>query len=265
MSEDSKVILVALIILTLIVAGIQWLFLRFIHWSAAIVVTGFISFVISFLYVGLKHATPNGSNHSINSLEYISPTFLMFSIFLCGFCLVCYLSKVHTPKIVYGVSLSIIALMVIGGLLAVYITNHYNAIRYHNENYSSCQIEIKTDADVTPIIRRISFKNDTKFKNLTTSIELDENKIIKATNNQSDIKDIPRFTNTIEFQCISTKTGNLFSQEFPFDYSLCQEKKKGKHNQKVLLPIKIVLKTDQKVDLYINNHFIKQYLLNNKE
>ncbi|MGJ8550766.1 hypothetical protein [Winogradskyella wichelsiae] len=262
MNEDSKVIVIALIILTLIIAGVQWLLIRFTHWSVALVISGFISFVISFLYVSLSNATPNGAGNTVNLSEYSTPTILIFSIFLCSFCLVGYLSKAQISKMAYVTSLSLIALMIIG-LLVSYGINYYKDISFYNKTFSSCQIEIKTEEGVIPIISSISFKNEAN--SFTTNIELEINKDRNAIHSQNDLWSMPRFANKIKFQCISTKTGNLFYQEFPFNYSLCQEKKEGWLHQKSIMPIKIVLKTDKKIDLYINNRFIKQYLLNNKE
>lgn len=252
--------IIALIILSLIIAGVQWLLLRFTHWSVVLVISGLISFIISFLYVSLSNVTPNGAGYGVNSSEYITPTILIFSTFLCGFCLTCYLSKVQISKMAYVTSLSLIALMIIG-LLVSYFIDYYKNISYYNERFSSCQIEIKTEAGVKPIMRSISFKNESNL--YTTNVFLETNKDVNVIHSQKELRSIPKFANKIEFQYISTKTGNLFFQEFPFDYSLCQEKKEVGLNEKGVLLIKIVLKTDQKVDLYIDNRFIKQYLLNN--
>lgn len=260
MSVDSIEKIIALIILTLIIAGVQWLLLRFAHWSVPLVISGLISFIISFLYVSLSNATPNGAGYNVNSSEYITPTVLIFSIFLCCFCLVCYLSKAQISKMAYVTSLSLFALMIIGLLVSYFIESN-KEISSYNEGFRSCLIEIKTETGVKPIIHRISFKNESNYN--TTNIEVETNRNVNAIHSQNNLDSIPRFANKIEFQYFSTKYGGLFIQEFPFDYSLCQEKEEvGLHKKNDLL-IKIVLKTDQKVDLYIDNRFIKQYLLHN--
>ena len=260
MSEDSKVIIIALIILTPILAGIQWLLLRFTHWSIALIISGLISCVISFLYVSLSNATPNGAGNSVNFSEYITPAILIFSIFICGFCLVCYLNKNQIPKMVYVVSLSLIPLMILGQI-GLHFIEKYKIRSYYNEVYGSCQIEIKNETGNKPSIRRIYLESESCL--CLTNIELKTNNDVNAILNQNDLNSIPRFANIIEFEYFSTKYGRLFIQEFPFDYSLCQENEEvGLHKKSDLL-IKIVLKTDQKVDLYIDNRFIKQYLLNN--
>lgn len=121
MGADVKITIIMLLILIVIVSGIQWFFIGFTHWSIALIISAFIAFFLSFIYVSLSHATPNGVNYNIQPSEYIAPMILMFSVFTCSFCLVCYLSRSYIPKIAYTVPLAMLFLMIVAFFISAFI------------------------------------------------------------------------------------------------------------------------------------------------
>ena len=98
MNQDIKELFGALLIIVFIIAGLQWLLLRFTHWSVALAATGFISLFISFIYVSLKHASPNGGSRGPAASEYITPSLVVFTALLCGLAVVYYLMNQNTQR-----------------------------------------------------------------------------------------------------------------------------------------------------------------------
>ena len=134
MSEDTRVIIIALIILAIIVFGIQWLLVRFIDWSLALIATGIIAYLISFIYVSLSHATPNGAGYNIVSSEYLNSFALVYFVFTFGFCLACYLSKHSIPKKAYFIAL-IPTVLIFIRYIVLYI---YYAV-FYKYDYQPCK------------------------------------------------------------------------------------------------------------------------------
>ncbi|PXY46995.1 hypothetical protein [Flavobacterium hydrophilum] len=257
MNNDAKELIGMLIVLTVIIAGVQWFLVRFTHWSVALGVTGLIAFFIGFLYVSLKHATPNGGSNGPDSSEYITPMFVIFASLLCGLALVCHLTQNRVPKKAYLIPLALILMFAILRYVYVYIAD---ATFYHAQ-FSSCKIELVDETGGTSVVEQISFQNPSN--GYTTDIRPDFK--------EEPYPHIVRFADKIIFRNYSAKAGQSFTKEFPFDYNLLKEKKGVRIgfvfwlHQKIVLPMKIVLKPYNVVELYIDNHFVKQYQLNSED
>lgn len=254
MNNDIKELLGMLIVLTFIIAGVQWFLVRFTHWSVALGVTGLIAFFIGFIYVSLKHATPNGGSNGPDISEYITPMFIIFASLLCGLALVCHLTQNLIPKKAFLIPLILIFVFAIVQYVYSYIAD---ATFYHTQ-FSSCKIELVDETGGTSVVEQISFQNPSN--GFTTEIRTDFK--------EEPYPHIVRFADKIIFRNYSGKSQQSFTKEFPFDYNLLKEKKGVRIgfvfwlHQRIVLPIKIVLMRDNVVELYINNRLIKQYKLN---
>lgn len=256
MGEDFKEIVGMLIILVLIISGVQWFFVRFTHWSVALVVTGLIAFVISFFYVTLSHATPNGGSNGPNGSEFITPTLVIFASLLCGFAVVCYLTHIRLPKMVFILPLILIVFFFIGR----YVYQYVDSASFYFTNFSSCEIELIDKTGSIPNVDTILFQNSSN--NYSTDIQ--------TKSKEKPYPQVIRFADKIIFRNYSTNAKQSFKKEFPFDYSLFKEEKGPTveycfwiRSHKTL-PMKIVLLPNDKVDLYIDNHLVKQYQLNDE-
>lgn len=240
-----------LIIMVLIIAVIQWLLLRFTHWSIALGATAFMAIFIAGLYVALSNAVPNGGDSGPDMSEYVTPITIVFTSLLCGLFIVAYLSKTQLPKNVW---------LFLGGFIVLFSIARYvyqyvdNAIAYQ-ENFSSCEIQLINKSGNNQVTE-IAFNNSANSLTCT----------INPNDNQQPYPFIPRDTDRLIFTCYSDKTG-MFTQDFPFDYRLCKEKE-GETiglcfwlREKVVLPVKIVLNPANKADLYINNKLVQHYQL----
>ncbi|MDQ5930386.1 MAG: hypothetical protein QG594_2174 [Bacteroidota bacterium] len=257
MNNDIKELVGMLIVLTLIIAGIQWFLVRFTHWSVALVVTGLIAFFITFLYVSLGHATPNGGSNGPDGSEYIAPMFAIFASLLCGLALVCHLTHSNVPKKAFLIPLGLILVFAIVRYVYSYIAD---ATFYHTQ-FSSCKIELVDETGGTSVAEQISFQNPSN--GFTTDIRRDFK--------EKPYPHIVRFADKIIFRNYSAKENQSFTQEFAFDYTLLKEKNGPTIgylfwlHQKIVLPVKIVLKPDNVVELYIDSHLVKQYQLNSED
>lgn len=248
MNKDIIELLGIFLFFSAIVVFVQWLLLRFTHWSVALAATAVIAFVIAFLYVMLSNASPNGGGSGPDTSEFITPMVVAFVSSFCELLLVAYLTKTHLPKAV---------LLALGIFIAVFTIGRYayqyvdNATEYQ-KLFSYCTIEIVNNSGNT-VVSEIGFKNIAA--GIITTINPNEK--------EQPYPAIPRFSDEISFRGVSTKN-RMFEQYFQFDYSLLQEKD-GKSlglcfwlREKVVLPLKIVLQPNLKVDLYINNKLVQQ-------
>lgn len=108
MGNDIVGLAVMLMVLVFIISGVQWFFVRYTHWSIAMVATGFISLFVSGIYVSMSNASPNGAGNGLDILKFITPTLVIFGALLCGLALVCHLTQNQLPKKVFIISLSLI-------------------------------------------------------------------------------------------------------------------------------------------------------------
>ena len=256
MNQDIKDFITLLIICLFFIGGIQWILLRFTHWSVALIATVIIAFMISFLYVSLKHATPNGGSNGPDSSEFINPALAIFSTLLFGLFLVSYLTKTPLPKKVLFVLLALIIVFALGRYIVQYIEN----ATFYQKIFSSNNLEIVDLSKKESIINQIDLKNSDT--GISYNLQLDKKGAHQTV--------IPRGTDTISFWCYTQDNGS-FRQSFPFDYNLCHEKD-GKRmgfcfwlKMKVTLPLKIVLLPENKFSIYIDNKLVKTYQLSNKE
>jgi predicted membrane metal-binding protein len=218
------------------------------------VVTAFIAVVISFFYVTLSHATPNGGSNGPNGSEFITPMLVVFASLLCGFAVVCYLTHIRLPKMVFILPLILIVVF----FISRYVYQYVDSATFYYTNFSSCKIELIDQTGNTSNVDTILFQNSSS--GYSTDIQ--------TKTKEKPYPQIIRFADKIIFRNYSTNAKQLFKKEFPFDYSLFKEKKGPTvgccfwlRSQKTL-PMKIVLLSNDKVDLYIDNHLIKQYQLN---
>lgn len=251
MSQDILELGIVLIICVFIIAGLQWFLLRFTHWSVALGGTALLAVFISFLYVSLKYATPNGGNNAPDFSEYVTPTLVVLISLLFGLLAVVYFSKAHFPKTTFISLFAFIAVLALSRNIYLHIQN----ITASQDFFTSCNIEVINNSK-KELVREIGFKNTSN--SLVNSIQPIEN--------QQSYSFFPREANQIFFRCTSAKKG-IFFQNFPFDYSKCKEKK-GKIfgiyfwlRLKAISPIKIILQPDNKVELYIDNRIAQQYQL----
>lgn len=257
MVQDIRELVSLLLICVLVIAGVQWFLLRFTHWSVAIAATCFIAFVISFLYVSLKHASPNGGSNGPDASEFVIPMLTMFVSLLCGLFIVARLSHNYIPGKVFVVVLAAIVVFAVGRYGYQYIEN----VTFYQKIFSKSSIEVLNESSEESIVRGISFQNTSNA--ITVNVDPDAEK-------QASFF-IPRAANKIVFNCFSVKTDRMFSQDFPFDYRLCKETD-GKRmglcfwlRLKVTLPVKIVLQPGGHVSLYIENRLVKQYQLSDSD
>lgn len=257
MVQDIRELAGLLLICVLVIAGVQWFLLRFTHWSVAIAATCFIAFVISFLYVSLKHASPNGGSNGPDASEFVMPMVAMFLSLLCGLFIVARLSHNYIPGKVFVFVLAAIAVFAVGRYVYQYTEN----AAFYQKIFSRSSIEVLNESSEESIVREISFQNTSS--GITANLDPDAEK--------QESLFIPRAADRIVFNCFSVKTDQMFLQDFPFDYSLCKETD-GKRmglcfwlRLKVTLPMKIVLQPGGHVSLYIDNRLVKQYQLSDKD
>lgn len=249
--QDFKEFAFALLVIALVIAGVQWLLLRFTHWVIVLTATGLMSIIIASVYVQLKNSSPNGGSSGPDFGEYIVPTFVVFTLLFCGFLLICYLMQYQLPIIAYKLTFGSIALFAILRFGYREIKN----VTFYNELFSKCEIKVVDKTGGKSILKEIVFKN--------TSNGLITNKdpYSKAPSEPR----IARFADKIIFYSNSVKTNRRTAHEFPFDYSLCMEtQQKGEGlffwiQTKSISPMIIVFLPDDKAELYIDGNFIKQY------
>lgn len=250
--QDIKELGFILMIIMLVIAGVQWFFVRFTHWSVALIATGIIAFIISFIYVSLSHASPNGGGGRTNSSEYIAPMLIIFAALLCGFVVVCHFAQIQLPKKAFVYPMTLLIVFAIGSFAYKYVKNATTYFRL----FSKCEIEIIDETEGKSNIREISFKDTTSSLVSNVDINSSSPPYPRLTRNASNIIFL-RYT----------EAKGMSHQNFPFDYNLCQEKEGDIVGfcfwlrQKVVLPMKIVIHSDEKVDLYLGGNLVQQYQL----
>lgn len=257
MGQDFRELFFIVLFLAFVFAGVQWLLLRFSHWSIALGTTFLIAFFIASVYVSLKHASPNGSSNGPNGSEFIIPTLLVFPVMFCGFCGVAYLSKIQLPKFAYVLPLGLVAVCVVGRFMYQYVEN----VTLYAQLFSSCKIELLDKSGNEPMVREISFSSS--FSGLSTPLELNAS--------TPPYPRITRWADRIVFRCHSPKNDRMFFQDFPFDYSVFKEKEGQPWGlcfwvrEKIVLPLKIVVLPDEQIDLYVGGSLIKRYQLQDED
>ena len=255
MEESDKELIGMLIVLAIVMAGVQWLFVRFTHWSAALIATVLITCIITFFYVTLSHATPNGGSNGPGTEAFITPFFVLSALLFCTLWLVCYLSGKQIPNLVIAAPLVVITLFGIGSYTYQYI----DAIKLSGRLFSSCRIKIVNETDRAPVLENIGFKCTSS--SLVNYVDPDpkERSVF-----------IPRDTDKIIFRYYPDTSETSMEEVFSFDYTLCAEKEYGSFGlvfwvpQKHILPITFILRSENKIDVYINNQFIQHYPLKSR-
>jgi hypothetical protein len=256
MGQDIKELTGILIVIVAIIAAVQWFLVRFTHWSVALIVTVIIAIFISFIYVSLSHASPNGGSGGLKNSELVTSTLIIFSALLCGFAGVCYLTKIQIPQKAIILPIVLIVVFAVGRYIYQYV---YDVTTYFRL-FSKCEIELIDDTNGKSTILEIGFKDTTS--SLVSNIQIDsgETPYPRLTRNASNII-FHRYTDA----------KGMSRQIFPFDYSLCHEKDSKRLGllfwlrQKEVLPMKIVLLPKDKVDLYLGGNLVQQYQLNDEE
>lgn len=253
--QDIKEFAFILLIITIVIAGVQWLMLRFIHWSVALIATGFISLFISSIYVSLKHATPNGGSNGPPASEFITPALIMFAALLLGLWLVSYLTKTQIPKMAIVLPLCLIVVFAVG--LKVY--EYVHATSFYFKHFSDCEIELLDESGGMSNVDVILFQNSSSGYSTDIHTRMKE----------KPYPQMIRFADKIIFY-YSTQNTERTNIEFPFDYSLCKEKAGPIEyvfwlRSHSILPMKIILLPDDKVHLYLGGNFVKEYRLKDTE
>lgn len=238
-----------LLIIVAVIAGLQWVLLRFAHWSVALIATGIIGFVISSLYVALKHARPNGGSSGPPSSEYFAPALIIIASLLLGLWLVSYLAKIHLPKLAIIIPLCSLFVFAIGRNVYEYV----HGVSFYFKHFSDCKIELLDEAEGKSNVEVIVFTNSTS--GYTTDI--------RTKSKEVPYPQIIRFADKITFY-YSNQNEERVKKEFPFDYSLFKEKAGPIEyvfwlRSHSTLPMKIVLLPNDKVDLYLGGNLVKQY------
>lgn len=254
--RDLQELGVILLIIVAVISGVQWFLLRFTDWWVALLVTGIIAFIITFCYVALEHATPNGGSNGPPVSAYITPTLIIFSSLLLGMWLVAYLTKNQLPKMVFIVPLCFMFVFAIGRNVYQYVSS----ATFYFTNFSTCKIEVLDEAGGSSNVDVILFKNSSS--GYTTNIRTASKEVFYP--------QMIRFADKITFY-YPPKNKERPKKEFSFDYSLFKEEKGPTvgycfwlRSHKTL-PMKIVLLPDDKVDLYLGGNLVKQYNLNDRE
>lgn len=257
MSQDIKELSILLFLCLFIVGGIQWFLLRFTNWTVALTATALIAFMVSFLYVSVKHATPNGGSNGPDASEFINPALTIFIFLLIGLFFVSILSKTYFPKKALLTTLALTVLFVMGRTTLQYIQN----AALCQELFSINNLEVVNISDGKTTIQEVALHNS--VSGISVNLELDRK-------GKSEVY-IPKNTDKIVFRCYSTGKNGIFSQSFPFDPKLLKEKN-GKRmglcfwlRMKVSAPIKIVLQPENKFRLYIDDELITNAMVSNKE
>lgn len=254
--QDIKELGLIALIAVLTIAGVQWFLLRFTHWSVALIATVLIGLFISALYVSLKHARPNGGSNGPPSSEYILPQIIVITSLLLGMWLVSFLSKNQVPKLAIITPLCFILVFAVGRHIYQYI----HSITQYNRLFSNCKIELVDNTNGKSNLREIYFQNTSS--SLVSSVEINSN--------ESVYPRLVRDASRISFHVYTEKKG-MIRQPFPFDYSLCKEKD-GKTaglcfwvKEKDVLPMKIIVLPNDKVDLYLGDSLVQQYHLSDNK
>lgn len=266
MNQDFKELSAIFLVILAIICGLQWLLLRFTHWSIALIASCFIALTISSVYVGYKNATPNGGSHGPAASEYIVPTIVVLGCLLFSLMLIYYLMNKEKGfpfhKNLFLIPAVLFAVFFVGRYLYnyIYYTSHFL------KTLSECELQIINESHQKPIIDLISFTSEST--DMRMDFELASNK--EGVLYKEPKSFIPRDTDKITFQCDNGRNYDLIYQKFAFDYKLCEEKtipKDGLESMffwiesKKILPIKIVLLPDNKVKLYIDRRLVEGYAL----
>ncbi len=256
MDKRDKEMIGMTIVFILVMATLQLLLLWLTHWSVALIVPCLISFVIVIYVVGLGHATPNGGSYGPGAATSITPLLWVEGSLLCSLWLLCYLMKKPLPNMAVIVPLSLMLAFGIGQFVYSYIK-----IRsFWYKNYSLCKLEIENKTGSRSFIQHIKFNSSSRY-----SMDIDPHAVLWKTTYT------PRDMDKISFRCHFANSNRSQVIEFPFDYTLCQEKVSYTFDwtfwitQKNILPMKLILLPDHKVALYIDNTLIQHYKLSEQD
>ncbi len=256
MGQGDKEKIGIFVTLIIIMVGIQWFLLWISHWSIVMIVTGGMSFFIVCFAVALSHASPNGGSKGPNASKFITPLLWVEGFLLCSMWLISHLMQKSLPDTVIVIPLSIIFVFAIGQ----FMYNYTKTRSFWYKNYSLCKLEIENKSEGLTFIEYIKFMNSNSY-----SMDINPNNLQWLT------KYIPQNMDRIAFRFNTNETNRSIYQEFPFDYSLCQEKSTFSFDflfwirQKSVAPIKLIILPNNKVDLYIDNRLIQQFQLTNQD
>ena len=252
MKKVSRETIGVSIIFLSVMAVIQWLLLGLTHWSIAMIVPGVLTFIVVCYVVALSHATPNGGSKGPDVSKFIIPLRWFEGFLLCSLWLISYLMNKPLPNMVIIIPLGLLLAFGIGQRMY----NYVKSASFWYKNYSLCKLEIEDKTNSRSTIAYIKFSSSTKY-----SMDINPN------TKQRPTTYIPRNMNKIVFRFRPKESNSSEICEFPFDYSLCQEKKSSKLSwlfwisQRTILPIKLTLLPNNKIDLYIDNHLVQHYEL----
>ena len=241
-----------LLIIALVIAGVQWLLLRFTHWGLALAATAFISFVVGAFYVQLKHATPNGGSSGPDFAAFITPTLVAFSVFFIILLLLGYFTQNKLPRVAYIFTFGSVALF---GIVR-FAYQEVKLTTYYATYFSTCKVTIVNEAGGETNVQEIGFRNSSNGHEMPVMVS-----------KETSLSMVVRFADKISFRSKSPTSNHLVRKEFPFDYSLCKEEQEKVSGllfwipSPKILPMRFVLLPDDKVDLYLGDVLVNQYQL----
>jgi hypothetical protein len=256
MQQGTKETIGMSIVFLFIMGLIQWLLLWLTHWSVALIITELITFFVVSYVIALSHARPNGGSKGPATSVFLKPLLIIVSMLLCTLWTLSYLMHKPLPNLAVIVPLGVVLAF---GIIN-YIYRYIKIRSFWYKNYSLCKLEIENKSEGLTFIEFIKFMNSNSY-----SMDINPNNLQWLT------KYIPQNMDRIAFRFNTNETNRSIYQEFPFDYSLCQEKSTFSFDflfwirQKSVAPIKLTILPNNKVDLYIDNRLIQHFQLTNQD
>jgi hypothetical protein len=276
MSRNAIEIGYVLLIIALVFSLIQWLLVRFLHWSIALTATVIVAFALGTVYVQLKYATPNGSNYSIRDSEFVLPVLLVLGLFLCNlagiYLLDTYLSKgTVATRYVYGWLGSYVALPAmwfVGQSLYNLVVNEITARQYTPyrvvvQHYANMPMDVwevwftNSKNNVTNLInpgRSQVFVNPLAYHPKDIRQKEDELMHTLYDSGKEDLG-IPRNMDVIQVRWFSAVECKFYSQDYPVTYAKLNPS--AAPNEK--WTIRILVLNDGKVNLFLRDALAYQF------
>lgn len=254
MDDELFVTIIALILVLVVVSLLQLLLLKFTSLIITIIASLGIAVVISFLYVSFSNY---GSINNGWTSDFVTTTLKVFFCLLTSL-LIFILYKQDSAS--WNKKLIIIPqLAIIVYLLSNYIYQYIEDSNHFYNSYSECELSIINETNKKPIFNSIALVSEEIGIVKRFTFGINEN---QKTLHQNSYALIPVQTDEIRFY---TNNG---PQVFEFEYKLLNEKVISKEGIDILLfwlknkinsPIKLSIQSDNKVDLYIDNKYVKSY------
>lgn len=280
LSLDSEKIgiTVAVLVIISVIGVLQWLVLHFMHLSLAMGLSAGIAFVFSWIYVGLKHASPNGGNYSINPLEYLIPSLLIFGVLILILIGV-YLGETYLYTDTYNRGMIFLWIGICIGLPIMiyigYLTYNYVCLILYYKHYAQCQISVQHYSMLPIEIHQLKFVNSKTGKTVHIHPRMSKTFLEPSSYQKKGVQqkhaswfheiykselyqDIPRHTDKFYLSWFSPMEGKLYTEDYTFEYEPLKERIDHVFDP-ILLPlrewktdsIRLLILKEGKIDLYI--------------